>query len=155
MHLYMCVYFILFFICAERFVLIKVQTLLLTGRPFQLAKLAQQAEQHQFQMRFFIEPKVSNYATLKHINVAQHFLTTHSFSISFHPRLLLRELLYLPLQGSYVRGMSYLSCQWHASPWLIVAVHSVFTLLVSAGMYTWRTTILLGFAGGYVLVWNG
>lgn len=146
---------IFFFISLEWFVLIMVQTLLLTGRPFQLAKLAQQVGQHQFQMKFFTEPKVSNYATLKHINAARHFSLTPSFSISFHPKLLLRELLYLPLRGSYVRGMPYLLCQWHASPWLIVTVHSVFTSLVLAGRYTWRTTILLGFVGGYALAWSG
>lgn len=58
--------------------------LLLIGEHFQLEKLAQQVERHQFRTRFFTELEGSSCATLKHISVLQPFSQTHSSLINFH-----------------------------------------------------------------------
>ena len=125
------------------------------GRHFQLEKLVQQVEQHQFLMKFSTEPKVSSCATLRHINALLPFLLILSPSTSFLLKLLRREHLYLPLLESYVRGIPSLLCQLRVSPCLIAIDPSVSILLALAGRSTWRTIILLGFVGGYVLAWNG
>ena len=51
-----------------------------TGRHFQLEKLVQQVEQHQFLMKFSTEPKVSSCATLRHINALLPFLLAFSLN---------------------------------------------------------------------------
>ena len=50
------------------------------GRHFQLEKLVQQVEQHQFLMKFSTEPKVSSCATLRHINALLPFLLAFSLN---------------------------------------------------------------------------
>ncbi|KAK7833155.1 hypothetical protein CFP56_025813 [Quercus suber] len=68
---------------------------LFDGSHFQLEKLVQQMEQHQFLMKFSTEPKVSSCATLGHINALLPFLLTFSLnkfsSEVFHINVILRS----------------------------------------------------------------